>query len=179
MSLRDWVSEPSQVATATSATSATDTGSCVARVARVAVANTAGQKTACANDTCAGWPRDEQSGAPFCPWGPRVTSAMLNAWRCELRELVAELARAEAWSDEQHEHIMYRIEHQPGLASLRDDISHFRDRLTAERRGAPEAPNVWRCEGLDARHYCAGCNGACIATRQRCTRGPLAKPKDH
>jgi len=131
------------------------------------------------NDACADWPRDEQSGAPFCPWGPRVTSVMLDAWRRELRELVAELARAEAWSEAQREHIMYRVERQPALASLRDDISYFRERLAAVRRGVPEPPNVWRCEGLDARHYCAGCNGACIATRQRCTRGPLAKPKDH
>jgi len=120
------------------------------------------------NDGCTGWPLDEDSGAPFAPWGPYVTPAMLDGWRHTLRELVAELATLEEWSDAQRERITHFVEHQPALATLRDDIFYFTQRLSEARRGV-ERPKGWACEGLADRQYCSGCNGECIGTRRSCT----------
>jgi hypothetical protein len=125
-----------------------------------------------ADDGC---PPDEQSGGAFCPWGPRVTPEMLDAWRCELRALVAELATAEGWSNNYRDRLQSFIERQPGLATLRDDIRSFRERLAAARAAAEQEAarrraQAWRCAGLDARHYCPGCDGGCVGTARSCIR---------
>jgi hypothetical protein len=86
------------------------------------------------NDVCAGLPLDEDSGTPFCPWGPYVSPAMLDAWRCELRDTIDELATIEGWTTGQREQVAYYVEHQPGLATLRDDIAYFTERLNEARR---------------------------------------------
>src|SRR5258708_22808035 len=121
------------------------------------------------NDACAGWPRDDDSEAPFCPWGPYVTPAMLHTWRRELRELVAELATVEGWSDERREQVAHFVERQPGLATLRDDLNYFTERLSEARRGV-ERSKGWNCEELADRHHCSGCDGSCIGTSKQCTR---------
>ncbi|WP_124905280.1 hypothetical protein [Burkholderia sp. Bp9004] len=84
-------------------------------------------------DAGVGSPRDEESGASFCPWGPRITLEMLAEWRCELRMLVAELAAIERWSAEYRAYIFYLVEHQPSLSTVRDDLTWFRDRLNVVR----------------------------------------------
>ncbi|KGC58557.1 hypothetical protein [Burkholderia pseudomallei] len=130
-------------------------------------------KNAISNDACPGWPRHEDSDAPYCPWGPYITPAMLDAWRSELRSLVAELATLEGWTVEQRDYVANFVEHQSGLATLRTDITYFRDRLAATRAAAEQEARrraqAWRGEGLDARHYCPGCDGSCVGTSKRCT----------
>jgi hypothetical protein len=158
-----------ELATAIPATAATE-GNKAVKVAGVATIAVAGGHTTYSENACAGWPHDEGSGAPFCPWGPYVTPTMLDAWRRELRELVAELASAEGWNGELREQVAYCVEHQPGLATLRDDIGYFRQRLSEAQRGV-ERSQGWRCEGFADRHYCSGCDGSCIGTRQSCKRG--------
>ncbi|MBN3763407.1 hypothetical protein [Burkholderia sp. Ac-20365] len=115
-----------------------------------------------------GFPFDEESAAPFCPWGPYVTHEMLNEWQHELRRLLAELATVEVWTDERRVAFADYVERQPALATLRDDIAYFKERLNDAQRGVnpPEArPYVW----LSERGYCLGCNGECIGTSKPCT----------
>ena len=126
-----------QLATAISATAATAATDGAERIARVATVAVAGHKTQ-HSEHAAGWPLDDRSRAPFCPWGPRITPAMLDVWRSELREVVAALAAIEGWSEENRAYIAYQVEHQPSLSTVRDDLAWFRDRLNTVRGGAAQ-----------------------------------------
>lgn len=158
-----------EIATAIPATAATEERDKTVKVAGVATVAVANRRTAYSEKACAGWPRDEQSGGAFCPWGPYVTANMLDAWRRDLRELVGELATVGGWTGQRRAHILYCVEHQPGLATLRDDIAYFTEWLSEARRGG-KSPDAWRCEVLADRHYCVDCDGSCIGKSKRCTR---------
>jgi hypothetical protein len=86
-------------------------------------------------------------GGPYLPWGEEVTPETLKCWRCELFEVVDELAKLERWPDDLFDHIAYCVERQP-LSTLRPDLAHFRRRLTEAKAevAAREAANrrPWR-----------------------------------
>ncbi|MEM5341607.1 hypothetical protein [Paraburkholderia azotifigens] len=150
---------------ATSATKTTDAARTVAGVATVAVAN---RQRAPSTSTDA-WPRHEDSGAPFCPWGPYVTPEVLNDWRHELRRLVAELATVEEWTDERRATFEHYVERQPGLATLRDDIAYFKERLRDAKQGKKRL-DTYSSDWLFDRRFCVDCHGGCIGTSKRCSR---------
>ena len=35
---------------------------------------------------------------------------------------------------------------------------------------SPDSENAWHGDGLDDRHFCAGCDGTCVGTGRKCQR---------
>ncbi|EKS73143.1 hypothetical protein BURK_001710 [Burkholderia sp. SJ98] len=72
---------------------------------------------------------------PFLPWGPYLNTETLKQWQRDLFEVVDELARLEAWPDEQYDIVIDAIERQP-VSTLRPDLHYFREQLDKARAAA-------------------------------------------
>lgn len=75
---------------------------------------------------------DQESGAPFWPWGPRINPEQLATIQRELLIAVDELAKLERWRDSDYDHVVMCVERQP-ISTLLPDLGYFRDRLRIAR----------------------------------------------
>lgn len=81
---------------------------------------------------CRGAGVDPESGAPYLPWGPYLTTDQLKAMQQAVKEVITELSRIEGWSDVHYETIAVEVGRQP-ICTLLPDLDYFRARVAAAR----------------------------------------------
>jgi hypothetical protein len=78
---------------------------------------------------------DEETAAPYLPWGPYLAPEDLARWQRDVLDVIANLAGLEGWADETYDLIAQAIERQP-ISTLRPDLAYFRQRLDDARAAA-------------------------------------------
>ena len=140
-------------------------------VSKVSRAETANDPASIPAD-CVGALRDPDGGA-YLPWGPYLSPDDVRRMRGDLVAMIEQLSTIEGWGRDHLDDVLTRAIRGP-LADLLPNLHHFRERLksarTAAEQEARRRAQAWRCEALDARGYCDGCDGSCIGTRRSCTR---------
>jgi hypothetical protein len=86
---------------------------------------------------------------------PRLADSMpsIAAWVADLRQ---------AFGDDLMDDVILRGRHGEPVFFATEN-----GHAVGTRSTDPE--NVWTVEGLDDRHFCNGCDGACVGTGKRCS----------
>jgi hypothetical protein len=115
----------------------------------------------------------DPDGGRYLPWGPRLSPEDVRLLRADLGAVITELATLEGWSRATLDEVLAGARWVSG-ATLVSDVGYFGQRLLVVRAEIDDRfgrrARVWRMEGFERRHYCAGCNGECIGTSKSCTR---------